>query len=72
MMRAKEKVTDEDGAAGGMAILVWSHGGELIARITKTSDVLAEDSVTSVVSTERQVLLEVSAWLMEIKRRGTA
>jgi hypothetical protein len=58
----------ENGAVGGMTILVWLHGDELVARITRTPDVVAQNPVTSVVSTERQVLLEVSAWLSEVKQ----
>jgi len=58
----------ENGAVGGMTILVWLHGDELIARITRTPDVVAKNPVTTVVSTERQVLLEVSAWLSEVKQ----
>jgi hypothetical protein len=60
----------EGEVTGGLTILAWFHGRDLIARVTRTPDVMAQVPTSTVVTTEGQLHQTLDAWLAEIKRRG--
>jgi hypothetical protein len=63
-------VEDDSVKVGVLLARVWFQGRTLVARVTTTPDVEAQEPVSVVVATRRALHQEIDRWLHEMGYRG--